>query len=54
MIIFSQKIAGQLMARGFILQKMDVNKKDETKNIFIFKDSNALEEAFKEITNKSN
>ncbi len=52
MIVYSQKLAAKLMLRGFILQGMEKNKRFSDKNIFHFKDSEELNKAIKELTNK--
>ena len=44
-IIYSQRLAGYLMLRGFVLLRMDKNAKFPTRNIFIFKDTPTLNEA---------
>lgn len=39
MIIYNMRLAGFLMSEGFILTKMDKDKKNPKFNIFIFEDS---------------
>lgn len=42
-IVLSQKLAGQLMANGFVLLKMKPSKKDGVnRNVFIFRESEEL------------
>ncbi|WP_432816106.1 DUF5659 domain-containing protein [Ureibacillus chungkukjangi] len=42
-IVFSQKLAGELMIRGFVLKKLKKsNKNNSNKNIFIFNESDDL------------
>lgn len=41
-IIFSQKLAGELMCRGFRLVSIGKNDHDSRKFIFIFKETNEL------------
>lgn len=52
MVIYSQKMAGFLMQKGFVLQGMDKNKDKTNKNIFYFNDSIELKEAMTEFTSK--
>ena len=47
--VFSQRVAGYLMMRGFVLVGMDVKTKEKDgKNVFFFKDSADLQSAIKE------
>lgn len=46
--IFSQKLAGKLMIRGFVLQAIEPNPTGKF-NIFLFKDSPELRTAIEEI-----
>jgi hypothetical protein len=46
--VFSQRLCGLLLTRGFVLQGMTKKKKDESKNVFYFVDSDALREAIME------
>lgn len=48
--IFSQRLAGWLMCRGFCLVAMDKNDKDQSKNVFFFRDSAELRDAVREYT----
>ena len=41
-IIFSQKLAGELMSNGFRLVSIDKNNNDNRKFIFIFKETDEL------------
>lgn len=43
--IFSQRLAGYLMFRGFVLLKMCDDLKDGRKHVFIFKESDELRRA---------
>lgn len=43
--IFSQRLAGYLMQRGFVLARMDKDVKCPNRNIFIFKDTEQLSDA---------
>lgn len=44
-IIYSQRLAGYLMQRGFVLARMDKNDRYPNRNIFIFKDTALLSDA---------
>jgi hypothetical protein len=46
--IFSQRLAGYLMQKGFILLRLNKNLDDPTKNVFLFKDSKEIESAIQE------
>lgn len=46
--IFSLRLAGFLMQRGFVLLRMNRNLDDPTKNVFLFKDSQEIESAIQE------
>lgn len=47
--IYSQKLAGTLMIKGFVLAGMEVNKKSNSgRNVFFFKNSPELEAAIEE------
>lgn len=47
--IYSQKLAGTLMVKGFVLAGMETNKKsDSGRNVFFFKNSPELEAAIEE------
>ena len=43
--IFSQRLAGYLMFRGFVLLKMCDDLKDRRKHVFIFNESDELRQA---------
>lgn len=43
--IFSQKLAGYLMFRGFVLVDMDENRNQAGKHVFYFNDSADLQAA---------
>lgn len=48
-IIHSQRLAGMLMQKGFVLIAMDRENGTQTgKNVFLFKDSPNLRQAMKE------
>jgi len=47
-LAFSQKLAGWLMFKGFILQGMRADKNATGRNVFIFNDSEELQNIFKE------
>ena len=48
-VIHSQRLAGTLMTKGFVLIAMDRETGTQTgKNVFIFKDSPNLRQAMKE------
>lgn len=44
-VITSQRIAGYLMMRGFVLQGMAENRKYPGRNVFLFKKSDELLQA---------
>jgi len=52
-IIFSMKLAGYLMQRGFVVKRMEKSKRDgnEHRNIFIFNKSNDLLSACEDYMN---
>ena len=43
--IYSQRLAGYLMQRGFVLARMDKDIKCPNRNVFIFKDTEQLSDA---------
>ena len=47
-IVYSQRLAGYLMQRGFVLARIDKNEKYPSRNIFIFKDTAQLSDAIKD------
>jgi hypothetical protein len=52
-IVFSQRLAGELMIRGFVLQRMDrTTKGDSKRNVFFFNESEGLLRFIKEYKNK--
>ena len=58
-VVLNQRCAGFLMLQGFVLQRIEVNFNDvnRRKNVFIFKDSEALRKTidkYKEFTLLSN
>lgn len=50
--IYSQRLAGWLMCRGFCLIAMSKHKKDPSKNVFYFRDSVELQGAISEYISK--
>lgn len=50
--IFSQRLAGYLMLRGFVLMDMRRDVKDGKKNVFYFKNSPELRGAIDEYDSK--
>lgn len=46
--IFSQRLAGYLMMRGFVLINIRRNENGSGKNVFYFKDSQELSTAMKD------
>lgn len=46
--IFSMKLAGLLMQKGFVLVEMKPNTNGSGKNVFYFNDSPSLEQAISE------
>ena len=51
-VIYSQRVAAKLMLKGFVLQGLGRNKSNKDKNVFYFKDSNAIKQAICEINLK--
>ena len=49
--VFSQKLAGYLMLRGFVLEGIGTNKHDASKRVFFFKDSDELQAAIAKYLN---
>ena len=43
--VFSQRLAGYLMQKGFVLLRMNLNLDDKRKHVFLFKDTSAISEA---------
>lgn len=50
--IHSQRLAAALMAKGFVLIRMEPNKKTPRYNVFIFRASAELEAAITEYSTK--
>lgn len=46
--VFSQRLAGFLMQKGFVLIRMNRNLDDRSKNVFLFKDSEEIESAIQD------
>ena len=52
-IVLSQKLAGYLMQKGFVLQKLKpTNKNGSKRNVFIFNESEELIKSIHEYSNK--
>ncbi|EJL31791.1 hypothetical protein PMI05_00556 [Brevibacillus sp. BC25] len=47
-IIHSQKLAGYLMARGFVLVRTEPDRRGNGRNVFLFRVSDELERAVTE------
>lgn len=47
-IVYSQKMAGYLMQRGFVLINMQPDLKKTGRNVFFFKDTSQLKSAINE------
>lgn len=47
-IIYSQRLAGFLMQRGFVLVDLLKNAYKENKNVFVFNNSSSLQDAIEE------
>lgn len=47
-IIYSQRLAGYLMLRGFVLMGMDQDRRIDGRNVFFFKNSPKLDDAIME------
>lgn len=50
--IFSQKLCGYLLIKGFVLVDMQKNRNNNGKNVFYFNDSPELNEVIKEYTSQ--
>ena len=46
--VFSQRLAGYLMQKGFVLLRMNINLDDNYKHVFLFNDSPAISLAISE------
>lgn len=46
-VIFSQRLAGWLMLKGFVLQGIQKDKKQSRRNVFLFNNSDELIENIK-------
>jgi hypothetical protein len=52
-IVFSQRLAGELMIRGFVLKRMDKTMRDNSnRNIFFFNESEDLLKFVSDYKNK--
>jgi hypothetical protein len=52
-IVFSQRLAGELMIRGFVLKRMDKTmRNDSNRNIFFFNESEDLLKFITDYKNK--
>ncbi len=51
--IFTQKLAGYLMQRGFVLIDMKPNRKNPKRNDFLFGDSPELQQAIMDYANNN-
>lgn len=51
-IVFSQKMAGYLMIEGYILKRIETNRNYPGKNVFIFKNTNNIQETIREFKTK--
>lgn len=51
--VFSMKLAGILMQKGFVLMDMRPNEKNESKKVFYFKNSIQLDQAIQEYLDKA-
>lgn len=47
-VVYSQRAAGFLMQKGFVLVRIAPDKTNPSKNIFLFNNSEALDSALKE------
>ncbi|MFA4137037.1 MULTISPECIES: DUF5659 domain-containing protein [unclassified Brevibacillus] len=50
-IIHSQKLAGYLMARGFVLVRTEADRRGNGRNVFLFRKSDEIERAITEYSN---
>lgn len=41
-IVFSMRLAGELMAQGFVLKRMERTTRNSNRNVFIFNESEEL------------
>lgn len=51
-VIKTQKLATYLMQKGFRLIKLQEDRNDKNRNVYLFKDSKELRESITEFTNK--
>ena len=51
--IFSQKLCGYLLMKGFVLVNMSPNKNGNGKNVFYFNDSQDLNQAIEDYSSVS-
>jgi len=47
-VVKTQRLAGYLMQKGFVLQRIDQDYKDPKRNVFLFNRSDELNNAVKE------
>ena len=51
--VFSQRLAGYLMQKGFVLLRMNINLDDNYKHVFLFNDSPTISLAISEYKNNT-
>ena len=51
--VFSQRLAGYLMQKGFVLLRMNTNLDDNYKHVFLFKNSPAISLAISQYKNNT-
>ena len=49
--VFSQRLAGYLMQKGFVLLRMNTKLDDNDRHVFVFKESPAISQASAEYGN---
>ncbi|ACB84822.1 DUF5659 domain-containing protein [Natranaerobius thermophilus] len=54
-VVRSQRLAGFLMLKGFVLKKLDISREDPSRNVFLFNNTKELRdtvELYKEFKDK--
>lgn len=49
-VVISQRVAGHLMMRGFVLKRLGQNRNYPERNVFIFNNTESLRQAITEYT----
>lgn len=51
--VFSQKLAGQLMVKGYVVVAMEPDKSGSGKNVFFFKNSPQIQQEIRDYQQKN-